>query len=287
MKIQVGFLISYDYELLKNALPRVYNNADTIFLAIDKYRRTWSGNVFLIEESFFKWLRSFDTEEKIIIYEDEFYIESFTPMECEVRERKLLAEKMGIGNWLIQLDVDEYFLDFKKFVLDIRKYDSFLLNPKVQEIQIAAFLINIYKFVEDGFLYVDKPTRCLVATNVPNYKVGRNTRKRIIYTSNLIFHETLSRSEKELEMKIKNWGHKNELNPHFLDKWKSANKNNYRELKNVFYIEPEKWKSLQYVSGKNIEEVSKNFNSKLFLPTSFHIRKKNLGQWFKFLFKNK
>ncbi len=286
-KIQIGFLVSYDYELLKHAIPRIYNLADSIFLAIDINRKTWNGADFFIDNSFFDWIVQFDSSNKIELYEDNFYQEELTTMQCEVRERKLLAERMGYGNWLIQLDADEYFLDFKKFVLDIRKYDSFLLNPKVQEIQIAAFLINIYKFVEDGFLYVDKPTRCLVATNVPNYKVGRNTRKRIIYTSNLIFHETLSRSEKELEMKIKNWGHKNELNPHFLDKWKSANKNNYRELKNVFYIEPEKWKSLQYVSGKNIEEVSKNFNSKLFLPTSFHIRKKNLGQWFKFLFKNK
>ena len=32
-KIQVGFLLSYDYEKLKNSIPPVYNSADAIFIA--------------------------------------------------------------------------------------------------------------------------------------------------------------------------------------------------------------------------------------------------------------
>ena len=281
-KIQVGFLISYDYILLKNALPQVYDYSDSIFLAIDKNRKTWNGANFTIDNSFFDWIKEIDVANKIEIYEDQFYIENLTTMECEVRERKMLSEKMGIGNWLIQLDADENFKEFTKF---LKKNNKYIKPSYKKEIQISAYLVNIYKFVEDGFLYVNEPTRCLTATNRPNYKVGRNTRKRIIYTSNLILHETLSRSEEELEMKFKNWGHKNELNSQFLVKWKSASKENYMDLKDVFYIEPEKWKSLNYVLGKNINEVSKNFSSKSFLPSPFYIWKKNFGQWFKFLFK--
>ena len=284
-KIQVGFLISYDYILLKNALPQVYDYSDSIFLAIDKHRKTWNGANFTIDNSFFDWIKEIDVANKIEIYEDQFYIENLTTMECEVRERKMLSEKMGIGNWLIQLDADEYFINFKEFTKFLKKNNKYIKPSYKKEIQISAYLVNIYKFVEDGFLYVNEPTRCLTATNRPNYKVGRNTRKRIIYTSNLILHETLSRSEEELEMKLKNWGHKNELNSQFLVKWKSASKENYMDLKDVFYIEPEKWKSLNYVLGKNINEVSKNFSSKSFLPSPFYIWKKNFGQWFKFLFK--
>jgi hypothetical protein len=284
-KIQVGFLISYDYILLKNALPQVYDYSDSIFLAIDKHRKTWNGANFTIDNSFFDWIKEIDVANKIEIYEDQFYIENLTTMECEVRERKMLSEKMGIGNWLIQLDADEYFINFKEFTKFLKKNNNYIKPSYKKEIQISAYLVNIYKFVEDGFLYVNEPTRCLTATNRPNYKVGRNTRKRIIYTSNLILHETLSRSEEELEMKLKNWGHKNELNSQFLVKWKSASKENYMDLKDVFYIEPEKWKSLNYVLGKNINEVSKNFSSKSFLPSPFYIWKKNFGQWFKFLFK--
>jgi hypothetical protein len=199
IKIQVGFLVSYDYELLKNAIPKVYKESDTIFLAIDKNKKTWNGEDFSIEDAFFTWLTVIDIDKKIEIYEDHFYQSDLSTMECEVRERKLLSEKMGIGNWLIQLDADEYFIDFSGFVKDIRRYDSYLSNPSKTPIQISAYLVNIYKFVGDGFLYVNEPTRCLVATNFANYKVGRNTRKRIIYTKNLILHETLSRSEKDLE----------------------------------------------------------------------------------------
>ncbi len=66
-KIQVGFLLSYDYELLKNAIPPIYNNTDSIFLAVDKDRLTWNGNLFHIDDSFFLWLKEFDTENKIEI----------------------------------------------------------------------------------------------------------------------------------------------------------------------------------------------------------------------------
>lgn len=284
-KIQVGFLLSYDYELLKNAIPPIYDSADSIFLAIDKDRLTWNGNLFYIDDSFFLWLKEFDVEHKIKLYEDSFYVPELSTMECEVRQRKMLANKMGAGNWIIQLDADEYFLNFKKFISDLKKYDKYLITSNRKQVQISAYLINIYKFVEDGFLFVNEPTRCLTATNFPSYIIGRNTRKRIIYTNNVILHETLSRTENELEIKLKNWGHKNEINSSFLDKWKSATKENYKELKDVFYIEPEKWKSLSYVSGKNMNEFSNNFDFDTFLPSKFYIFKKNIGQWFKFLFK--
>ena len=70
-----------------------------------------------------------------------------------------------------------------------------------------------------------------------------------------------------------------------MQKWRDANKTNYKEIQNVFYIEPEKWKKLEFVSGKTIAEVSENMRTKSFLPSNFYIWKKNFGQWFKFLFK--
>ena len=114
-KIQVGFLVSYDYDLLRNAIPLVYDFADSIFLAIDIDRKTWNGESFNIENDFFGWIKEIDIKDKIIIYEDNFYQPNLTTMQCEVRERKLLANKMGIGNWIVQLDADEYFINFARF----------------------------------------------------------------------------------------------------------------------------------------------------------------------------
>lgn len=283
-KIQVGFLMSYDYEKLKYSIPPVYKEADAIFIAMDHKNRTWKGNTFEIDDSFFTWLGEFDVDKKIIIYKDNFYIPELTTIQNDTRERHMLSLKMGEGNWHIQVDADEYFIDFKKFVETLNSNNHFLDDPKNNPVQIAGFLINIYKFLETGLLYVDRPTKVMLATNYPNYKNARNTKERVIYTNDVLLHECLSRTEEELKFKFKNWGHSEDLNDSFFVKWKKANASNYKTIKDVFYLDPTIWKSLGYFPTQNLNEI-KNFvtgNKKLHLSASF-LRKKNFGQWFKHL----
>ena len=64
-KIQVGFLLSYDYIKLKNSIPPVYKEADGIFIAIDKDMRTWSGATFEVDPAFYDWLKEIDVDNKI------------------------------------------------------------------------------------------------------------------------------------------------------------------------------------------------------------------------------
>lgn len=283
-RIQVGFLVSYDYELLKIAIPQVYKESDSIFLAIDKERKTWKGESFDIKEDFFQWVKSIDVDSKIQVLEDNFYHPELTSMQCEVLERKFLAEKMGIGNWLIQLDADEYFLDFKGFVEFLKSKNHFLDNPEKHQVQISPFLINLYKRLEGGMLYVEKPTKIMVATNFPSYKVGRQTRKRIIYYKGSVLHECISRTKEELEMKFNNWGHDTDINKdEFLRKWETVNETNYESMRNFFYMEPEKWKKLAFVKGSSFSEIEKNLDFFKVLPSAFYIWKKNFGQWFKHL----
>lgn len=285
-KIQVGFLMSYDYELLKKSIPPVYEEADSIFIALDKDQKTWTGTRFEIDPDFFSWLESFDTSKKIIIYKDCFYDPNLDPMENEVRERTMLGIKMGVGNWLIQIDSDEYFVNFKEFVNDLRSKDVYLEHPEKNQVQIAGFYINLYKYVEDGILYVDESRNQKFATNFPSYRTGRNTRKRVIYTKNLVLHECLSRTEEEIRTKFENWGHAHQVKYNdFIDKWRKVNKDNYNEHQDFFYLEPEKWKSLDYVRGHSISEISKNLNYSSLMPSDLFIWKKNFGQWFKFLMK--
>lgn len=285
-KIQVGFLVSYDYELLKCAIPLIYEDSDTIFLALDKNRKTWSGESIEIVPAFFEWIKNYDTHNKIVIFEEEFYIAGQTTMQCEIRERKMLASAMGIGNWLIQIDADEYFLDFKSFVTFLKSKNHFLKNPKKNQVQISPFLVNLYKRLDNGMLFVDMPTKQLLATNYPSYKVGRQTRKRIIYCKSLIIHECLSRTRDELEFKLDNWGHNADINKcKFLEKWDAVNESNYKTMKNFFYLEPEKWPTLGFVKGTTIKEIEENLELDKVIPSSYFIAKKNFGQWFKFLFK--
>jgi len=283
-KIHVGFLFSYDYDKLKLSIPPVYEHADRIFIAMDENGSTWSGNKFEVDPAFFTWLEQFDVDNKIEIYRDNFYVPSLTAIQMDTRERHMLSLKMGIGNWLVQIDSDEYFLDFGKYVKSLRKYDHYLNNPQAHPVQISGYHIDIYKYVDDGILYVKNTCKALYATNYPNYKLARQTRERIIYVPSFTLHESLSRSEKDLEYKINNWGHRDEVNPVFLDKWKRANKDNYQEIKDVFYLNPTQWKELGYVAATSLPEIQKHFEARADMQFSkFYLWKKNFGQWFKHL----
>jgi hypothetical protein len=287
-KIQTGYLVSYDYELLKTSLPTVYTDSDEIFVAIDKNRNTWNGGSFSIDDSFFEWIEAYDVDKKIVIYEDDFYVPELTTMECEIRERKMLAEKMGIGNWIVQVDCDEYFVDFKKFVSDLRKYDSYLINPEKNPIQICAYWVMLYKYTANGILYVDKPLKAIFATNYPNYKSGRRIKERQIYTDNIVLHESLSRTEEDLRFKLENWGHNIDLDEGFLDKWLAVDENNYNEYKDFYYLQPEKWKRLGFFPNKSISHIKEIIeNEKRLSVSKWHIYSKNFGQWLKYLVKKR
>ncbi|HET8810361.1 MAG TPA: hypothetical protein VFM65_08875 [Flavobacteriaceae bacterium] len=285
-KIHVGFLMSYDYEKLKLSIPPVYATADAIFIALDKDLRTWSGQKFQVDPTFFQWVEEMDVDKKITFYRDDFYDPAISAIENDNRERHMLSLKMGIGNWLVQVDADEYFLNFDDFVDDLRKHDRFLENPEKTKVQFAGYLLNLYKYVDGGVLYIDKASRGVLATNFPNYKVARNTRQRIIYTKTILLHECVSRSEEAILQKFENWGHKHQIDLEgFMEKWRKVNKSNYQNYRDFFYIEPEKWKKLGFVEGNSIEEVNKNLDYSKIMPSNFYVWKKNFGQWFKFLFK--
>lgn len=285
-KIQTGFLVSYDYEKLKKSIPPVYEHSDQIFLALDHENRTWTGNKFEIDASFFSWIEAIDVDKKITIYKDNFYIPELSPIENDTRERQMLGEKMGIGNWMIQVDSDEIFIDFKDFVQKLKKYNHYLDNPHKKHVQIAAFHINAYKYLQKGLLFVNKPTKFYLATNFNNYKCAKNTRAQVIYIDAYVLHEGLARTEEELRYKLDNWGHKDEINATFLDKWLQANENNYTQIKNVFYLNPKTWESLGYFPSENLNDIKQFIIENPELKKSkFWIFKKNFGQWFKHLFK--
>jgi len=135
-------------------------------------------------------------------------------------------------------------------------------------------------------LYVDEPLKAIFATNYPNYKYARRTNERVIYTNNLILHESVSRSEADLRFKLENWGHNKDVNKDFLNKWIAVDETNYMNFENFYYIEPERWKKLEYFPTKNISEIKNYAQNK----KSLHLGKsklffRNFGQWFKFLFK--
>lgn len=256
--IKVGFLVSYDFKYLYKSIPLVYNEADKIVLAVDKNRETWSGNTFVIDDSFFDWIKEFDTRNKITIYEDSFYIAENTPAENDTRERNLLAKAMGEGGWHIQIDSDEYFNNFKSFTDFLKKNNHYLSNPEVNPVEIHVQWITLFRKVEDGFLYIKDALDAIeIATNYPKYKYMRSTRHiNKIITKFILLHQSWARDEDEIYTKITNWSHRDDSdNIAFFEFWKKINLTNYKEIKNFHESDPAKWKSLGFVSEKDLDSL--------------------------------
>jgi hypothetical protein len=273
--IKVGYLISYDYEFVKISLPRVYNFVAEIILAVDLYGKTWSGQDIEISNDFWSWIAEFDKEHKIIIYKDEFFIPGLSPMECDTRERNLLGQKMGICDWYIQIDSDEYFVDFEAFVKRLSTFDT------KEPTSVYCSVVTLFKQLPMGFLLIDKSFETLsFATNNPVYDLARNNTSgnKHIYWNDLVLHQSWARTDQEIILKLANWSHKNDFNTEsFYKLWSAVDEHNYYCLSNFHPLTRVTWAKLIMIEG-GITDILNSDKLHIFrsLPGGSEIKKKNL-----------
>jgi hypothetical protein len=286
MKINVGLLVSYDYQFLKQSLPLIYKDSDRIVLALDENYNTWSGNKFEIDDEFFTWIKKFDTENKIEFYRDDFYDPNLTAIQNETRERTMLSNYFGAGTWYIQIDSDENFVNFSSFVAALRSKSNYLVNPEKNKVQICLFFVNLFKKVDGGYLYVANPLEPFTcATNYIDYKTARVTYARKVYLPFFVVHNTWAREESEIYFKLKNWGHNNDFDvDKYFNFWKNVTKSNYKDFTNVHPVEGKKWKKLEFCPGNNLTEVIDYFKTtKRITISPLYIFGKNSAQKIKHL----
>jgi hypothetical protein len=237
----------------------VYKSADRICLSLDRDRISWSGNSYAWDGiAFNQLISSIDVNNKIIILEDNFHLPKLTPMQNEVRQRMLMADKLGPGGWHIQLDSDELFLNFEGFVAYLRK-----LNPK-RKLNVICPWITLYKQDSNGFFYVH-PVRfreiesIQIATMWPRYDFGRRNGYFNLFANFPILHLSWARSAEEIRTKLWNWGHRDDVLSERLtqvyDDWCRLNRDNYSEFKNFHMLEPGKWPRLSYLPCKSVDEL--------------------------------
>ncbi|MDR6785974.1 hypothetical protein ABIE26_004557 [Pedobacter africanus] len=248
--IKVGFLVSYDYEFLRTSLPLVYDYVPEIFFAVDVERKTWAGKQFSISEGFWEWVKEIDTQNKITIYEDKFFIPELTAIECDTRERNLLGKQMGVADWYVQIDSDEYFVDFEGFVNKLKQYKPSMPTT------VTCRVVTMFKKLESGYLLIDESMVSLnFATNNPVYDVARvnQSGNTIVDWDDLVLHQSWARSSTEILLKLKNWGHKDDFNTiSFYNLWEAIDEYNYVYIRDFHPLQPIIWGSLFLEEGNII-----------------------------------
>jgi hypothetical protein len=245
--IKVGILISYDYEFVKTLLPIIYEHIGEIYFAVDIDRLTWSGEKFEIKDEFWSWLKDFDVANKIEIYEDQFYVPGLTAIQCDTRERNMLAKRMGTCDWYIQIDSDEYFVDFGKF---IKKLHNF--HPKGPT-TVACKVATLFKQVDNGYLVVAESNEMLnFATNNPVYDAARNNDSGnvLVRWEDLVLHQSWARTPEAIYLKLRNWGHKDDFPVEsFYNLWNAVDAHNAYALANFHPLLGPTWRKLRFIKG--------------------------------------
>lgn len=253
--IKVSYLVSYDYEMFLTSVSQLYDYVDRIVVSIDKDRKTWSGNNFEIPDSFFEEVKRFDKNNKIDFYFDTFYLTHLTPMENETRQRNLVLSKLGKG-WKIQLDVDEYIYDFKTVAKYLDKYIFLTYFPRLTPICLKGKLITLYRELAEGYLFIENNEQFPFITNQDNNTHTRNNNKVRNFQTNIkVIHQSWARSEKQIFIKIKNWGHRDDFNTQeYFEFWRSLSIENYKSAFNFHPLSPNVWNKLVFLKSANVNE---------------------------------
>ncbi len=287
--IKAGYLLSYDYSYIFTSVKQIYDHVDRIVISYDENNKTWAGNDVYIPESFFSEIKSLDTQHKIILYKDTFYIEGTAPMDLETRQRNMMAEKMGNGGWHMQIDGDEYAYDFKKLSQFLRKHEYLLANPEKNPINFQVDWVTLFRHDESGF-YIIEPfeEKCFLITNYPKYQYARRTNTgRTLPLEYRLIHQSWARDENEILEKIMNWGHKNDFDTmKFFEFWKSIHSENHTDFVDFHPLSPSDWHQLSFFPAKNIDDFIIAFERKFPQPElKLHLSgTKKFKLWLKSLF---
>jgi hypothetical protein len=268
MIISVGFLVAYDFELLKTSLPLIYTRANHILLVIDKDRLSLKGNHFYFDEHFFQWVKKIDVAGKIVWVEESFYSPERNPHDAELYMRNYMLQQMPVSDWYFQFDPDEYALDFNGLVdsLESIGYDKNI------PIVIETCWITLFKQNENGFFIIGGPReKVRIATNR-----AFNTDNRMIADAQVIqldyniLHQSWARTSKEVWQKLSNWSHNQDFDiQKFFNLWKGCNIFNYRFYWQFHPLSGPIWQYLLFIRAKTPESLIEQLDSQ---PLSFEKR---------------
>jgi hypothetical protein len=237
-------LISYDWKYSFESILSYYDIADEIVLGIDRNRNTWAGNKYVLPEEFFDTIKNLDKDNKIKYLEEDFCTE-LNPMDNDIRERTILANKCIAGNWVVQIDADEIVEDAEALRLGI-------LNAP-EDSQVRIKWKTVFKEIPEGklIIYPYEETTTIASLERNRFKSARVTDQRGHLIDGYLFHNSWGRTELELYQKLTNWGHAFDFpTAKYLEFWKSVNISNYQSIKNFHPLDGHSWKELIFEPRK-------------------------------------
>jgi len=253
MTLSVGFLVAYDYKYLEYALPLVYNHCEHIVLTIDKNHLTLTGQKFTINSDFFIWVNAIDVNRKVTWNEEAFFKEGLTPLEVILGMRNSMLGRMPRSDWYIQLDADEYFINFSGFRDWLSK-----LPPQAGISVIRVAWKTMFKQTKGGFLMVEgRKEQTNVALNIPENTSERNHKDAVpIEAPFYMVHQSWARSQSEVAIKIMNWSHTRDFDTSpFLNFWNGLSHRNYRYVRNFHPLTGPIWPFLTLVPAKDVVDL--------------------------------
>jgi hypothetical protein len=257
-------LISYDADYLPASIRSYYEYVDEIVLGLDADRISWSGNSFTFDEGrLFSELSKIDRDNKITVVESNFH-RSSVPIENDTHERNYLKEQCS-HDWVFSFDADEVLVNAKSFFQD---FCPLVENYKDVELMFTWFLL--YKQLEDGTLIIADETRNHVfKKDVQGFTAHKNSHTytycrwtnatKKILSPLAIAHYSFCRPEKELDVKINNFGHSVESKKDpFYDVQKQINLDNYESLYNFKTSNMgAQWPTLKYIKNSELNQFLK------------------------------
>lgn len=264
-KKSVISLISYDAKLLSNSIRSYYDYVDEIVLGLDKDRITWSGNPFTFNYSeIIKELQKLDVDKKIVIIEENFH-KSPVAIENDNYERNFLKAHCS-NDWIFSIDADEVLINAKEFFYDWCP----LVEDHYDKIDLAFTWFLPFKEFDDSILVIANnnntwfsgDTQAFVTSKNKNFTYCRWTDgAKVIKSPLAVIHWSFCRPEKELEVKLNNFGHsdKTQGDPFFAN-WKVCNLNNYHELINfkTSGYGQNQWEKLIRVPKQHFDAIANN-----------------------------
>jgi hypothetical protein len=263
-KKSVISLISYDANYLPNSIKSYYEYVDEIVLGLDKDRISWSGHKFSFDESsLYQELARIDYANKIQIVEENFHRSSI-PIENDTHERNFLKEQCS-NDWIFSFDADEVLINARSFFLDF-----FPLVENYKDIELMFTWFLMYKEVEGGHLVIaDENRNHVFKKDVQGFTANKNSHtytycrwtnsKKKILSPLAIAHYSFCRPEKELDVKINNFGHSVESKKDpFYDIRRQVNLTNYQSLVNFKTSNMgEQWPTLKFVKSEELNSFLK------------------------------